>query len=137
MIRPRRQKREKMGVRDSAQFRCQGHLQWIRGCRCAMEGREGHACSGAIEAAHVRTGTDGGMGVKPSDYWTVPFCRDGAHVPQHAEGELAFERANKIDMKAMARQYAAISPHRQKWLVDGRNPANEGRESMRKISEVA
>ena len=131
MIRPRRQKRERMGVREAPQFRCPGHLQWIRGCKCALEGRAGHVCAGPVEAAHVRTGTDGAMGVKPSDYWAVPFCRDGAHAPQHSVGEAAFERANKIDMKSLARQYAAISPHRTKWLGEGRSPAHEGRESMR------
>lgn len=61
-----------------------------------------------IEAAHVRTGTDGGTGIKPSDWWCVPLCQIH-HERQHKIGEPAFERATGIDLKAEARWLAARS----------------------------
>lgn len=57
--------------------RCPAHRKWVRG----------HACSAchsetAIECAHVRTGTDGSMGSKPSDRWTISLCKDCHQLPR-------------------------------------------------------
>lgn len=82
----RRRQRERMGVREPDRIECKAHLQWIRGCLCLMLTSE---CSGPIEAAHIRNGTDGGMGQKPSDCYTVPLCRHH-HAMQHAVGEKTF-----------------------------------------------
>jgi hypothetical protein len=41
------------------------------------------------DAAHVRTGNDGGIGIKPSDNCTVPLCR-ACHSEQHDNGERTF-----------------------------------------------
>jgi hypothetical protein len=46
-------------------------------------------CTGNIEAAHVRMGTDGGMGMKPSDCYVVPLC-SACHAYQHKIGERKF-----------------------------------------------
>jgi len=62
-----------------------------------------------IEAAHVRTGTEGGMGIKPGDDWVISLC-SYHHQRQHMIGEAAFERSHGIDMKALAREFAAKSP---------------------------
>lgn len=43
------------------------------------------------EAAHVRIGGDGGMGLKPSDYRSVPLCHIH-HRSQHVSGERTFWR---------------------------------------------
>lgn len=110
---PKRRKAAKMGVKDAPQVRCPGHLKWIRGHECAIASK--HDCAGRIEAAHVRSGTDGGLGVKPSDYWTLPLCSD-AHRRQHDIGEKQFEREFEINMKDIAKRFAAASPHRFKWL---------------------
>lgn len=77
-----------------------------------------HACCGcgataAIECAHVREGTDGGLGMKPSDKWTISLCRD-CHTEQHRIGEGPFERLCGINMKALAAEFFAKSPHRGK-----------------------
>ena len=77
-----------------------------------------HACSAcgsftAIECAHVRSGTDGGMGMKPSDRWCISLCKD-CHARQHQIGEAAFEREAGIDMKMLAQLFFAKSPHRGK-----------------------
>jgi hypothetical protein len=44
----------------------------------------------------VRTGTDGGVGVKPGDRYAVPLCT-ACHAKQHRVGELSFWSALRID----------------------------------------
>ena len=63
-----------------------------------------------IECAHVRMGTDGGMGLKPSDRWTISLCHDH-HVEQHQIGERAFEERYDLSMKGLAREFAQRSPY--------------------------
>ena len=109
MILPKRRKRPKMGVREPSQIRCAGHLAWVRGHDCAVKGLNDHVCRGVIEAAHVRTGTDGGTGIKPSDIWTLPLC-SFAHWIQHRDGEAAFEREFDINLKEIAEGLARRSP---------------------------
>lgn len=41
------------------------------------------------EAAHIRLGLAGGMGLKPADTSTVPLC-DACHRLQHQIGEVKF-----------------------------------------------
>lgn len=67
----------------------------------------------AIECAHVRIGTDGGTGIKPSDRWTISLCKD-CHARQHNMGEATFEIAYGIDMKRLAEAFFRASPHRNK-----------------------
>lgn len=88
--------------------RSPAHRAWVRGHACSACGTET-----AIECAHVREGTDGGMGIKPSDRWTVSLCRD-CHATQHRIGEGPFERANGINLKALASEFFRNSPHRFK-----------------------
>ena len=113
---PQRRKREKMGVRVSAVIRCPSHLAHIRRLECAVKDRAltnghgiTHVCGGPIEAAHVRTGTDGAMGMKPSDSWSLPLCQD-SHRQQHQIGEAMFEVMYRIDMKAIAAELWKHSP---------------------------
>jgi hypothetical protein len=123
-IKPKR--KERMDVRQTPEIRSRGHGQWIRGRRCILDGFPGHVCHGRIECCHVRTGTDGGLGVKPSDFWAYPGCGLVAHLEQTVEGEAAFERKYNLSLKASARRYAAESPHKMDWLSLGRDPAKEG-----------
>lgn len=111
---PKRRKAPSFGLRETPQIRCVGHLTWVRGHCCAIQDKAGHTCNGKIEAAHVRTGTDGGMSVKPSDTWTIPLCGEG-HREQHLIGEPAFERRYAINMKKIAAELATKSPHRRRW----------------------
>ena len=64
-----------------------------------------------IEVAHVRTGTNGGMGMKPGDMWTISLCRN-CHSEQHRIGEQSFEKKHGIDMKEIARAFVKASPKR-------------------------
>lgn len=60
------------------------HLGWLRLLPCVACG-----APGPNEAAHVRSGTDGGMGLKPSDRFALPLCK-ADHREQHQIGETAF-----------------------------------------------
>ena len=122
----KRRKRERFGTRQETRIRCPAHLAWVRGHECAIagkyfdrdmdgRGRWPHRCEGKVIAAHVRTGTDGAAGIKPSDCWVIPLCESmtgGAHKAQHNWGEATFERRYGIDMKAIAAQLWRASPHR-------------------------
>lgn len=101
-------KRRKRNSGRDGRIRCPAHLAWVRGFECCAK-VYWSSCAGPIEAAHVRTGTDGGMGMKPSDNWAISLCR-AHHRLQHSIGEANFEREYGIDMKALAQEFAARSP---------------------------
>jgi len=92
--------------------RSPAHRKWVSGHACSACGSET-----AIECAHVRTGTDGGMGIKPSDKWCISLCRD-CHQRQHAMGETTFEATFGLDMKGLALAFFKDSPHRNKLEQD-------------------
>lgn len=62
------------------------HLAKIRNCPCLYRGNN---CGGDVQACHIRKGTDGGMGIKPSDIYVIPMCNN-CHAKQHNEGEESF-----------------------------------------------
>lgn len=70
--------------RTSDRYTSQRHRNHVRGHACVVCDAEA-----PIEVAHVRLGTDGGMGKKPSDYFTVSLCKD-CHARQHEIGERTF-----------------------------------------------
>lgn len=82
------------------------HRKWVRGHACSVPGCEGRP----IECAHVREGTDGGVGMKPSDRWTISLCREH-HAEQHRIGEGAFERRHGLNLRALAEEFARRSPY--------------------------
>ncbi|WP_083579130.1 DUF968 domain-containing protein [Tardibacter chloracetimidivorans] len=102
---PRRRPSLKSG-RENAGKRSPAHCNFVRSHFCSVPGCE----QLPIEVAHVRNGTGGGMGVKPSDRWTISLCRDH-HAEQHRLGEESFEKRHGIDMKAIAEGLAKSSPH--------------------------
>lgn len=91
--------------RENAGKRCPAHRAWVRGFACS-------ACGStvAIECAHIRNGTGGGLGVKPSDRWCVSLCKD-CHGLQHTVGEKSFWQLNGKDPLALAEAFARKSPH--------------------------
>lgn len=96
-------------AKRAKRIRSPGHLAWVRQHQCCVPG-----CLGVpIEAAHVRTGTNGGTSLKPDDSWVISLCATH-HRIQHLEGEKHFENRFGIDMKALAQEFAAKSPHRMK-----------------------
>ena len=86
---------------------CPGHRAWVRRHHCCVP----ECLNVPIECAHVRTGTDRGIGLKPSDRWTVSLC-SAHHAEQHRIGEGSFERLYALDLRGLATTFAAKSPHR-------------------------
>jgi hypothetical protein len=103
---PAKRKKVRSGIRDNdGPIRCQAHLAFIRSHVCSVMNDE---CEGDIEAAHVRMGTDGGIGLKPSDSFTVPLCRKH-HAEQH-RGEQTFWQKYKQDPLRIAAALWGLSP---------------------------
>jgi len=98
--------RPKQG-RERLHRSCAGHRAWVRRHDCSIRG-----CRlGPIECAHVRHGTDGGAGMKPSDKWTISLCQFH-HSEQHRIGEVAFEERYSVNLKRLAIEFARRSPFR-------------------------
>ena len=104
-----RRKRLRFGTPRPGPLRCPSHLAWVRGHVCAVPG----CISPDIEAAHVRTGTDGGLSSKPSDCWAIPLCSTH-HRLQHLIGERQFQGSHGIDLKEIAVDLWRRSHHRQR-----------------------
>lgn len=84
---------------------CPGHRAWVRRHACSVRG-----CSrDPIECAHVRIGTDAGIGIKPSDRWTISLCAFH-HREQHLLGERRFATRYEIDLRILAAEFARRSP---------------------------
>lgn len=66
-----------------AKIRNKAHLRFIASLPCVVSG------ASDVQAAHIRRGTDGGMGMKPSDCYVVPLSV-AQHRLQHFCGELKF-----------------------------------------------
>lgn len=90
---PKKQKR-------ASRWRSQAHTKYVRGFACAMCGSFTN-----VEAAHVRLGTNTGIGQKPDDWRTVPLCAGphsnidghlGCHNIQHLRGEASFWEAYEV-----------------------------------------
>jgi hypothetical protein len=79
------------------------HLAFVRQLPCVACGK-----APPSEAAHVRTGTDGGVWAKPGDRYAVPLCAS-CHAKQHRIGELTFWSALRIDPLNVALRLWSIS----------------------------
>lgn len=97
-----------MGLKQASVLRVPSFLRFIRDHDCAVLVRSGLApddlamiCLGPIEAAHVRSGTDGGTGMKPSDRYALPLCSKH-HRRQHQIGEGPFEKETGVNMRPIA-----------------------------------
>jgi hypothetical protein len=94
------------GPRKKAARSCAAHRAWVRRHRCSVSGCQ----KLPIECAHVRTGTDGGLGLKPSDKWTISLC-EFHHLEQHAIGESLFEAKYDLNLLELAKEFARRSPY--------------------------
>lgn len=90
----------------TSRIRSSEHLSWVSTQPCIVSGCWASQC----DAAHVRRGTGGGMGLKPGDQWVIPLCRVH-HREQHQIGEAAFERLYHLDLKNLAEATWAHSPY--------------------------
>jgi hypothetical protein len=67
------------------------HLAFIRQLPCVVCG-----AAPPSEAAHVRSASDGGAGMKPADRYCISLCSD-CHALQHQFGEQTFWSTVRID----------------------------------------
>src|SRR5437764_1474214 len=79
------------------------HLAFVRQLSCVACGK-----AAPSEAAHVRLGTDGGAGIKPSDRYSVSLC-PSCHELQHRFGELRFWSVLRIDPLNIAMRLWTVS----------------------------
>jgi len=79
------------------------HLAFVRQLPCVVCGTAPPSA-----AAHVRSGADGGAGIKPADRYCVSLCSD-CHALQHQFGELAFWSAVRIDPLNVAYRLWTVS----------------------------
>ena len=85
---------------------CSAHRAWVRRHHCCVPG-----CKRLpIECAHVRSGTGGGVALKPSDRWCISLC-SSHHAEQHQVGEGRFERKHGLCLAELAELFARRSPH--------------------------
>ena len=98
---PTLRKRPKMMVKEATVIRAPNYLAFVRRHNCTCVEVDPTGCEGEIEAAHVRRGTDGGVGMKPSDCYALPLC-SSHHRDQHSIGEPSFEKRHRFSMRDVA-----------------------------------
>jgi hypothetical protein len=79
------------------------HLTFVRQLPCVACGK-----AAPSETAHVRSGSDGGTGIKPSDRYSLSLCTS-CHALQHEFGELRFWSALRIDPLNVALRLWTVS----------------------------
>lgn len=103
-------------AKRTARWKSQAHLNFVRRHACVNCGAVEN-----IQAAHVRMGSDAGMGRKPSDYFAVPLCGPhgsdaGCHHEQHKHGERSFwalyESLNGHGVEDVIEELIRTSPRR-------------------------
>lgn len=102
---PRRLKALKMGVRRSVQKIWPRHRRWVKAHGCCVP----NCPSRAIDFAHLRSAANAGMAQSPHDVFGVSLCR-AHHDEQHRLGAAAFGRKYRIDLWALAAEFARKSP---------------------------
>jgi len=115
----KRRKHRAMNVQAPARVDCAGHLKWVRGHICLVEGVNGHTCSGRIEAHHVISRGAGG-----GDEQVVPLC-SGAHDDGHLRGWDTFARDYGVDLDKIAAAFWQQSPHRARYEREWREMWND------------
>jgi hypothetical protein len=88
---PRIPRRAAHGKPKQGLRRRPNHLSFLRQLPCVVCGK-----AAPSEAAHVRSESDGGTGIKPSDRYSVSLCTS-CHALQHEFGELRFWSTLRID----------------------------------------
>tara|TARA_R100001163_G_scaffold11784_1_gene10826 strand:- start:27794 stop:28186 length:393 start_codon:yes stop_codon:yes gene_type:complete len=82
-------------------IRAAKHLQFIRSQPCIITGQKAQAC-------HIRILTDGGTGIKPSDFFCIGLHQD-LHRQQHILGEQSFYKKWEINPFTIAKDLVIMS----------------------------
>jgi hypothetical protein len=88
------------------------HRAWLRSQPCVRCGAVNH-----IEAAHLRRGTDGGTGMKPSDCYAYPCCT-WCHKEEHQKGNQTFCDEIDLTREFVLKWYWQTSPHYVEGVVE-------------------
>jgi hypothetical protein len=94
-----------MGVHRPVQKIWPRHRRWVKAHGCCVP----DCPSRAIDFAHLRSAANAGMAQSPHDMFAVSLCR-GHHDEQHRLGADAFSRKYRIDLWALAAEFARKSP---------------------------
>lgn len=88
------------------------HREFVQSLPCIACGKPAPS-----ECAHIRTGTDAGTGLKPSDRFCLPLCGPfGCHHNQHQVGEAEFFGRLGIDALDYAARLWAVTGDREAGL---------------------
>jgi hypothetical protein len=82
------------------------HLAFVRAQGCVVRPTPADRCFGPIEAHHVRSAANSGMGMKPPDTAAVGLCCRH-HRALHTMGRRTFETLHAVDLAAQAARLAA------------------------------
>jgi hypothetical protein len=103
---PRRIQKQK---NRTERWKSTAHRDFVRGHACSMCGK-----TAGVQFAHVRIGSDAGMGRKPSDYFGVSLCGDCHTGDQHTMGEASFwhlyESRHGQSVQQLMDEFNAASP---------------------------
>lgn len=94
-------------AKRTGRWKSTAHRNFVGQHQCCVPGCNGRP----IEVAHLRNGTDAGMGRKASDWFTISLCQSH-HSEQHRIGEPSFEKLHGINLHALAAEFAQASPKR-------------------------
>jgi hypothetical protein len=102
---PPRLRRPKLGVHVPPRKIWPRHRRWVKSHGCCVPGCD----ATSVDFAHLRSASNAGTGQKPHDFFGVSLCR-AHHDEQHALGVDAFDRKYRIDLGALAAEFARRSP---------------------------
>jgi hypothetical protein len=102
---PDRLKRPALGVRVTVQKIWPRHRRWVRAHGCCVPDCRARS----IDFAHLRSAANAGTGQRPHDIFGISLCR-AHHEEQHRLGADAFGDKYKIDLWALAAEFARRSP---------------------------
>ena len=84
------------------------HLAFVRSQGCVVRNKARTECRGPIEAHHVRTAANSGIGMKPPDTAAVGLCTRH-HRALHGAGRRTFETTYSVDLTEEARRLVALA----------------------------
>lgn len=102
---PDRRQKSRSGILRAPKREWPRHKKFVRSHGCCVPGCEG----GPIEFAHLRSAANAGKSQKPFDWFGVSLCLVH-HAEAHKHGHDTFARKYRVDLWALAREFAAKSP---------------------------
>lgn len=104
-------RRKPVPAKRDSRWRSPAHCTYVRGFACAVCG----SITNTV-VAHVRLGSNAGMGRKPDDWRIVPLC-DGPH--SNIDGQLGcHDRQHIIGEETFWKQYENEQGHTVEALID-------------------